>query len=183
MREPRFTGAEALIEVASDERVYDAILNGRAYQVIERVFAIYPQESGEISISPARYEARVLRDGRITGRKVFDSGAHTVTINPIPPPPADIPDATWLPARDVQLSEEWSREPDRIEAGEPITRRVIVSALGQLETQIPAVEPPQIDGMNVYADKPDLSRQIEAGGIRGVREDQYAMIGNTGRRD
>jgi hypothetical protein len=179
-RDPEITGAEVLIERAGDERSYEAILNGRAYNVIERVLAIYPQASGEISISPARFEARVLRDGRITGRKVFESDAHTVTVLPIPAPPADYPDAAWLPARDVQLSEEWSREPNEVEAGEPVTRKVTISALGQIETQIPAFDPPTVDGMNVYPDKPDLSRVFEAEGIRGIRRDQYAMIGVRG---
>lgn len=179
-RDPGITGAEVLIERAGDERSYEAILNGRAYNVIERVLAIYPQSSGEISISPARFEARVLRDGRITGRKVFESQAHTVNVLPIPAPPADFPDAAWLPARDVQLSEEWSREPNEVEAGEPVTRKVTISVLGQIETQIPSLDPPDVDGMNVYADKPDLSRQYEAEGIRGVRRDQYAMIGVRG---
>ena len=179
-RDPGITGAEVLIERAGDERSYEAVLNGRAYNVIERVLAIYPQASGEISISPARFEARVLRDGRITGRKVFESDAHTVTVLPIPAPPAEFPDAAWLPARDVQLSEEWSREPNEVEAGEPVTRKVTISALGQIETQIPAFDPPTVDGMNVYPDKPDLSRVFEAEGIRGIRRDQYAMIGVRG---
>jgi len=180
LREPTISGAEVLVELAGDERSYEAILNGKAYSVVERVIAIYPQESGEIAISPARFEARVLRDGRITGRKVFESDAHTVKVLPIPAAPEDFPDAVWLPARDVQLSEEWSREPDRINAGEPVTRRVTISALGQIETQIPAIEPPSIDGLNVYADKPELSRRVEADGIRGIRKDQYAMIGVSG---
>lgn len=180
LREPTISGAEVLVELAGDERSYESILNGKAYNVVERVIAIYPQESGEISISPARFEARVLRGGRITGRKVFQSDTHTVSVLPIPAPPADYPDAVWLPARDVQLSEEWSREPDRINAGEPVTRRVTISALGQIETQIPAIEPPLIDGLNVYEDKPELSRRIEADGIRGIRKDQYAMIGVSG---
>ena len=180
LRDPVITGAESLVELVGDERSYEAILNGKAYNVVERVIAIYPQESGEISISPARFEARVLRDGRITGRKVFESKAHTIAVNSIPPPPPDYPDAVWLPARDVQLSEEWSREPRKLQAGEPITRRVTLSALGQIETQIPALDPPTVDGMNVYADKPGLSRAIEAEGIRGIRKDQYAMIGVRG---
>lgn len=177
LREPTISGVEALVELAGDERSYEAVLNGKAYNVNERVIAIYPQESGEISISPARFEARVLRGGRITGRKVFESDSHTVNVLPIPAPPDDYPDAFWLPARDVTLSEEWSREPDRIDAGEPITRRVTISALGQIETQIPAIEPPVIDGMNVYADKPELGRSVETDGIRGMRKDQYALIG------
>jgi len=180
LREPTISGAEVLVELAGDERSYESILNGKAYNVVERVIAIYPQESGEISISPARFEARVLRGGRITGRKVFESDSHTVKVLPIPALPDEFPNAAWLPARDVQLSEEWSREPDRINAGEPVTRRVTISALGQIETQIPAIQPPEIDGLNIYDDKPELSRRIEADGIRGVRKDQYAMIGVNG---
>ncbi len=180
LREPTFSGAEVLVELAGDEKSYDAVLNGKAYNVVERVIAIFPQESGEVEITPARFEARVLSGGRITGRKVFQSDAHTLSVLPIPPPPSDYPDAAWLPARDLELSEEWSREPDRIDAGEPVTRRVTVNALGQIETQIPAIDLPEVDGLNVYADKPELSRRIEADGIRGVRKDQYAMIGVKG---
>ncbi|MCK5325727.1 MAG: BatD family protein, partial [Woeseiaceae bacterium] len=87
LRDPVFGGAEVLIEVAGDERSYEALLNERTYNVVERVYAVFPQESGEVTISPARFEARVLRDGRITGRKVFESQAHTVKVLPIPAPP------------------------------------------------------------------------------------------------
>ena len=180
LREPSITGVETLAELAGEERQYEAVLNGRAYNVIERVIALYPQESGEIQISPARFEARVLRDGRITGRKVFESQTHTVNILPIPAPPAEFPNAVWLPARDVQLSEEWSRPPEEMDAGEPVTRHVTLSALGQIETQLPALEPPEVDGLNVYADKPEMTRTQEAGGIRGIRKDQYAIIGLAG---
>ncbi len=85
----------------------------------------------------------------------------------------------WLPARDLKLSEQWSNDDKRIKAGEPLTRHILVSALGQLDTQIPAIEPPAAAGIHVYPDKPDLSRQVESGGIRGVRKDQYALIGVT----
>ena len=180
LRQSSITGVETLVELAGDERQYEAVLNGRAYNVIERVTALYPQESGEIQISPARFEARVLRDGRITGRKVFESETHTINVLPIPAPPADFPDAVWLPARDVQLSEDWSRPPEEMDAGEPVTRHVTLSALGQIETQLPTLQPPEVDGLNVYADKPELSRTQEPGGIRGVRKDQYAIIGLAG---
>ena len=66
--EPEATGLETLVEVASEEKNYESLLNGKPYNVIERVYAFFPQESGELQISPARFEARILRDGRITGR-------------------------------------------------------------------------------------------------------------------
>lgn len=180
LREPVYGGAEVLVEIAGDERSYEAILNGRAYNVVERSFAIFPQESGEVSISPARFEARVLRDGRITGRKVFESDAKSITVKPIPPPPADYPNAAWLPAKELLLADSWSRDPDRLRAGEPISRKITVSALGQLETQIPVTQPPVADGISVYPDKPTLNRRVETRGIRGIRTDQYAIIGVAG---
>ena len=179
LRDPTVSGVEVLLEVAGDDRSYEAVINGTPYGVIERVIAIYPQESGVIELSPARFEARVLRNGRITGRKVYESEALTVNVLPTPPLPVDYPDAVWLPARDVQLTENWSNEDNEITAGEPLTRHVIITALGQLETQIPALEPPSADGLNVYPDKPELGRVVEPGGIRGVRKDQYALIGVT----
>jgi len=177
LREPTISGAEVLSELAGDDRSYEAVIDGTPYNVVERVYALYPQESGTIEVSPARFEARVLRDGRITGRKVYESEAQTVTVLPIPALPDEYPDAVWLPAREVTLSEDWSRSADEIKAGEPLTRHVTISALGQLETQIPALEPPSAAGVNVYPDKPELSRRVESGGIRGERKDQYAMIG------
>jgi hypothetical protein len=179
LRDPTVTGVEVLSETAGDDRSYEAVIDGTAYNVVERVYALYPQESGSIEISPARFEARVLRNGRITGRKVFESEPQVITVQPIPPRPAEFPDAVWLPARDLQLSEDWSREPDEVKAGEPLTRHVTISALGQLETQIPALATPEAAGINVYPDKPELSRRVESGGIRGIRKDQYAMIGVT----
>jgi len=179
LREPTISGAEVLIELAGDDRSYEAVIDGTPYGVVERVYALYPQESGQIDISPARFEARVLRDGRITGRKVYESEPQTVTVLPIPPRPAGYPDAVWLPARELTIVEDWSRDAREVKAGEPLTRHVTTSALGQLETQIPALQPPTAAGVNIYPDKPELSRRIESGGIRGVRKDQYAMIGVT----
>jgi hypothetical protein len=135
LRDPEFGGAEVLIELAGDERSYEARLNDRTYNVVERVYAVFPQESGEVSISPARFEARVLRDGRITGRKVFESEPRTIRVSPIPDPPAEFPDAAWLPARDLQLSENWSREIDAGTAGDADTGRC--SARGRRREYLP----------------------------------------------
>ena len=177
LSEPSIGGVEVLLESAGEERSYESILNGKAYNVVERVYALFPQESGTISIEPARFEARVLRDGRITGRKIFESAAVDVVVNPIPAPPADYPDAVWFPAKSVTLREDWSREPAGLPAGEPITRHITVTAVGQLSTQIPVIEPASSDRVKVYPDKPEFRDTAEASGIRAVRRDQYAMIG------
>jgi hypothetical protein len=177
LSEPSIEGVEVLVESAGEERSYESILNGKAYNVVERVYALFPQESGSIEIAPARFEARVLRDGRITGRKIFESDGIDIAVNPIPPPPAEFPDAAWFPAKSVTLAEDWSREPGSLPAGEPITRHISVTAVGQLSTQIPVIEPASSEAIKVYPDKPEFRDVADASGIRAVRRDQYAMIG------
>jgi len=176
LSDPEITGVDVLVEIAGEERSYDSLIDGKAYNVVERVYALFPQQSGQIRISPALFEARVLRNGRISGRKIFQSDPIEITVNPIPPPPDGFPNAAWLPAKSVSLSEEWSREPGELPAGEPITRHLTVSALGQLSTQIPAIDVTVSDKVKVYPDKPDLTVSAEAGGILATRTDQYAMI-------
>ncbi len=119
----------------------------------------------------------MLRDNRITGRKIFESAAINVLVSPIPPPPADFPDAAWFPAKSVELSQVWSRSPDNLPAGEPVTRHITVTALGQLETQIPVIELKVSDSIKVYPDKPELRNAAVPKGILASRKDQYAMIG------
>ncbi len=176
LSQPDISGVEVLVEPAADERSYDSIVDGKNYNVVERVYALFPQESGELSIAPAIFEARVLRDGRITGRKIFKSEPVSIEVRPIPPPPPGYPDAAWLPAKSVELAEEWSREPSHLVAGEPVTRRITVTALGQLSTQIPAIQPAEPAGVKLYPDKPELRVMPTSGGIKALRRDQYAMI-------
>jgi len=177
LSEPNVRGIEVIVKQVGEERSYESIMSGKHYNVVERVYALFPQESGELSITPARFEARILRDGRITGRKIFESELLTVTINPIPPPPLEFQDAVWLPAKSLELSETWSREPDRLPAGEPVTRHVTITALGLLSTQIPVLDLIVSDGVKIYPDKPELRVTAKSNGIQAMRKDQYALIG------
>ncbi len=177
LAEPELEGVDVLVQGAGDEMGYESLIGGKRYSVVERSYALFPQASGELSIAPAHFEARVLRDGRITGRKIFRSDPLSIRVKPIPPPPDGFPGAAWFPARSVELAESWSREPESLPAGEPITRHVTVTAFGQLSTQIPALEAAEPDTVKVYPDKPELRVSAESSGIVAARKDQYAMIG------
>jgi len=53
----------------------------------------------------------------------------------------------------------------------------MVTALGQLSTQIPPIDLHVSDSVKVYPDKPELQVRAVDGGILATRTDQYAMIG------
>jgi len=71
-RQPRLSdlsveGVEVLKELAGEERSYDSILNGKAYNVVERVYALFPQESGELNIAPQGERPAPRRRGHVNG--------------------------------------------------------------------------------------------------------------------
>lgn len=179
VRNPEFGGVDGFFEFAGEDRTYESVIDGTVYSVLERVLAIFPQKSGLLTISPAEFEARMRIGGRIADPKVYRSEPLTVEVLPPQPLPPGYPGADWFPASDVQLGEDWSSDTNRIRAGVPLTRRVTISASGQIETRIPTIQPPHVDGISFYPDEPTLSRQVEHAGIHGIRREQYALIGAT----
>lgn len=175
--EPEISGVDILMEIVGDDQNYESVINGKTYDVIERVYALFPQESGSLEIAPIRFEARILKNGSITGRKTYQSKSSMVKVLPISAPPSDYPNANWLPARNVVISEEWSRDLQNLKSGEPITRQMNITAIGQLSTQLPSLDYKIDDRLKIYPDKPKFSDSIEALGMVASRTDQYAMIG------
>ena len=173
--EPEIKGIDTLVEIVGDDRNYESVINGKTYEVAERVYALFPQESGVLSIAPIRFEARILKDGSITGRRTYQSSELTINILPIPAPPNAYPDANWLPAKSVKLTEEWSRDMQNLRSGEPITRKLTITAIGQLSTQLPSIDYSN-DRLKIYPDKPKFLDDMNADGMIASRIDQYAMI-------
>ena len=176
--EPEIKGVETVIEIVGDDRNYESIIDGKTYDVIERVYALFPQESGSLLIEPIRFEARILQNGTITGRRNYQSKEINIDILPIPSPPVNYPNAAWLPAKNLEISEEWSRDLLNLKSGEPITRQITITATGQLSTQLPVIDY-QNNDLKIYPDKPKLIDFINADDMVASRIDQYAVIGSN----
>jgi len=84
--------------------------------------------------------------------------------------------AAWLPAQQVTLSEVWSEAGDELAVGIPRTRTIVVEGLGLLETQLPEVPIASQPGIRQYADQPELTREITAGGLLSRRSVSLAVI-------
>lgn len=151
------------------------MIDGKIYNVIERVYALFPQESGLIEISPVRFEARILKNGSITGKKIYQSDGINIDVLPIPSPPSGYPSADWLPAKELEIIEEWSRDLSNLKSGEPITRQLTITAKGQLSTQLPLINYDN-EGLKIYPDKPKLVDFVSADDLVASRIDQYAII-------
>jgi hypothetical protein len=143
---PTVAGGEVIVERLGDDREYQVVRDGRSFMTLERRYAIYPQTAGHITIEPVTLDAVVITSSGFRGMQVFSSEALELDVLSPVAPPSQWASAAWLPARNVELTERWSADPDALTAGVPQTRTLILEAEGVQASQLPELEVEPVDG-------------------------------------
>jgi len=162
------------------ETPYQAERGGERYRVLERNYAIFPERSGELTIPPLQLSGRLVErrssnvwQPSVRGRRIkVESDALQLNIEPRP---AEFSGADWQPAREFQLTQQVSSS-DALRVGEPVTRTVIIDAVGLEENMI--VEPywPELSGVRIYPDQPQGITRDDGHWVLGHKEFRYAVV-------
>lgn len=112
----------------------DQRIDGRKVKVMQRRMALYPTRPGALRIAPFRH-VLTLTDAS------DDWFEHTISSDPVEitvaPRPAEAEDAWWFPVRRLEVSDQWSNAPDRLEPGDGVLRIIRIEALGATPEMIP----------------------------------------------
>ncbi|HEX5056314.1 MAG TPA: BatD family protein [Gammaproteobacteria bacterium] len=173
-------GGDVIVQPLDDGKNYATNLYGRQYNVHERRYAVFPQQPGLVRIKPLQYSGlrvasrRSFFDmdpfGSARGEPVrIQSEAATLNVRPAAATP-------WLPATRLKIEEKWSGEPTEFRVGEPLTRRLRITATGLTAEQLPELTGAPVDGFKQYPDQPSLDNQKSETGITGVREESVAFM-------
>ena len=162
------------------ETPYQAERGGERYRVLERNYAVFPERSGELTIPPMQLTGRLVErrtsnvwQPAVRGRRVrVESEALQLLIEP---KPVEFSGAQWQPARDYRLTQQVSSG-DVLRVGEPVTRTVIIDAIGLEENMI--VEPvwPELPGSRIYPDQPQGITRDDGQWVLGHKEFRYAVV-------
>ncbi|WP_438951585.1 BatD family protein [Porticoccus sp.] len=164
------------------ENQYNTRENGVMYQVNEIKYVLFPEASGELVIPQVRLNTAIpdRRDpfsgslfGNRSKRVLLYSEEQKVTIMPRP---ANSGNGAWLPAKGLSLTERWSRSPEELVAGEPITRTVTLTAQQLTATQLPPLQISDGDGYKIYPDQPQMDNNGDRSGVIGSRIESMAIV-------
>jgi hypothetical protein len=175
---------DARVEQLGDTRTYEKDINGVRHGVIEMRYAIFPQHSGLLTITPqtfsaTRVDTQPAKDANAQGPKPGKVLRVTSTEIPltVKPKPITYPaDAPWLPARSLSLSESWNPEPDHTQVGDSLTRSLTLKVEGLASSQLPALPATEANGLRRYPDQPVLNNQSSERGLIGSREEREALV-------
>jgi len=182
------SAANAVLRRLGRDISYTTTRAGQSYRVLERRYALFPQASGELVISSVEFEGEVADPGQAgTGlSRLFARGERVRLRTPLVratvlPPPADYRGRIWLPAKNLLLGEEWSKDPDTLRAGEPVTRTLRLRAVGLAAEQLPEIAVAVLAGVKEYGDQPITRTTTDSDWVNGVREQRIALVpGNPG---
>jgi len=176
---------DVVIEKLGDDSNFNTVINGVAYAVTERKYAIFPQKSGQFTIKPLTLTASIVLDKPLYFRDFFSNRmsktkrilSKEVTLNVLPAP-ADFKGGAWLAAEKLELTEEWSGDNQQMKVGEPLTRTLSLRGEGVTVGQLPELNNINnaIPEFKAYPDQPVLNESKQPGGIAAWRQEKIALI-------
>ncbi len=180
MGDLKFGGLDVVVEPLGDEKQYKTRMDGQAYVVVEKQFAVFPQQSGKLELEPILAEAQTgSRSNSIFNQfargKVVRARSDAIQVE-VMDMPADANMSPWLPASDLALLEQWADNSPKFVQGEPLTRTLSIKAEGLSAAQLPVLPDIAIDGFKQYPDQPLLENIRNDSGLSGYRVEKVAFI-------
>ncbi len=151
---------------------YQKQVNGKDYIVVETQYAIFPENSGELNIPALRYSG-IASFNYESKRIALRTEEQTLSVKPRP---AEALNTSWLPARGVSLSDNWTRDKPTMTVGEPVTRNITLSARGLTAAQLPPLVIQQNEALKIYRDQAQLEDNTNAQGVIGHRIESMAIV-------
>ncbi len=190
LTEPKL--ADAVIETLGKDKDYSTEFQGEYYTVTERKYAIFPQKSGTMTITPLSLTAAIVVGNSRPSFGGFFNRLKTRTMRVasdaielnVQPVPEHFTGKHWLPAEQVHLQEEWSNDDLKVNIGEPLTRTLTLLVKGSTVGQLPKLTNKQQtvsgDKLKYYPDQPILKGLVKENSMVAFREEKIALIPSQG---
>lgn len=142
----------ASLQRVGDDAQYQRDVGGRRYFVVERRFLLVPERSGELAMPSARFEGRGTGGffddifGDRGGALQAQAAPRFLQVRAIPPGAPQ----PWLPLQNLKL--RYATTPQELRVGEAATLTVEAVADGATAAQMPELQLPAIDGVQVFAE-------------------------------
>ncbi len=169
---------QAIIKKLGDDKSYDTYRQGQRYHVIERHYAIFPQQVGKLSIYPIQFEAELASRQRHNFWSLPSSQIQRLRSQQLTVEVKAIPDSVkqgWLPSKQVQLVETWDKPIDNWQQGETLTRTIALMVDDQVASQLPDIPLDYPDAIKIYPDQPELKNKMDNQSIVAIRQQKIAI--------
>ncbi len=181
--------ADPQIEHATVIKLHETSLNmkryGANYRALERIYAVFPERSGELLMPEISFIGRVNEPSSRQGGSLFSPlnrgrrvRAQSESLRlVVEPRPTEFPaSADWLPARKLIVNSELKIPATGVRVGEPVTRIIEMQTIGLLDTMMPDISWPEQEGARVYPDTPESVARTDGVWVSGKKTSSFAIV-------
>ncbi|QOD90656.1 BatD family protein [Lysobacter sp. CW239] len=165
----------ASLRQVGDDAQYSRQIDGRRYQVIERRYLLIPERSGDLVVPGATFQGRGASgffDEFLGGGGALQAQAppRKVAVQPVP---AQAPQP-WLPLHGLTLN--YRATPQQLRVGEAATLTVEAVVDGASAAQMPELQLPPVDGVQVFAEPVQADERFVDGRPQVTLTRQFALV-------
>ncbi len=175
-----------VIEKLAERNDGEELISNQRYRVLERDYVAFPERPGPITIPGPVFSGQLVDRSRRSRFPAFSvptrrvsTVAEDITLDVRPA--QDKPDAVWIPAQQVRITDSLDIPNGQAEQGQALTRTVRLEIDGQLHTQVPDLNwplPPR-DMAQSFAEEPQRTTQTQGGGVKAVVIQKFVHIPQT----
>lgn len=200
--EPLFNSKEAdnwLIKSMGQPQVSHRYEDGKQIRDITFTYALFAQKSGNLKIPAVTFSGSALDNNQptainIAGSDVFNlsfqlpsifgvqtpvelrAPARAIKILPVP---SNYTGKWWLPAENVVLKSQWLSPSLKFKKGDAVSREITLTATGVVDTQLPELTFPPVEGLKQYPEKSVSQTILVDGKLTAVQKTVVVYIPET----
>jgi hypothetical protein len=194
-----FVIENALVEQLGEDARFSTVVNGKEYQVVERHYAIFPEQSGALVIPPVVFTGQMAGERRETlpgdrmnglmeqflGRDIFTEPGKRVRLRSdaitldVQPWPDSYTGQYWLPSEQLELRDSWAEGPPEFRAGEPVTRTISLVVKGLESSHLPDFDLTGSKDMRLYPEQPVHENMTDGDWIFGSSKQTVAYVASA----
>lgn len=166
----------ASLQRVGDDAQYTRQFGDRRYTVVERRFLLVPERSGSLTIPGAKFEGRGAGgffDDLFGARGGMLQARGAPRILRVRAAPANAPQP-WLPLHGLQL--RYVSTPQGLRAGSAATLTIEATADGATAAQMPELQLPAIDGVQVFAEPVQADESFSNGRPRVKLSRKFSLV-------
>lgn len=128
----------------------------RQLTVFRRRLALFPTRAGTLTIDPFLQHLTVIGNDGVRFERQIASAPVTLDAAPLPGDAGD----WWLPARWLELSDVWDKDPATLHDDETVTRTVTLRALGVTPAMLPPAPGMRVPGLITFETPEERSIEL-----------------------
>src|SRR5690554_65013 len=165
---------DAVIEPLGKQQEFTRYRDGVRYRVVERRYAIFPQQPGQLNLPPLRFEGQTRSPGGQLRFVRDHQQLYEVPVKPVPDTwPANTP---WLPASSLALAEDGLPPPGELALGSNLNRKVTLLAGGLPAEALPPLPGQVPAAIRSYPEQALRNTETTGEGLQAALQQSSALV-------